>query len=45
MKHEALVRLALGPAGAQVLCPYNAAERGPSLIDGACGPPAMPTPG
>ena len=36
MKHEALVRLALGPADAEVLCPYNAAELGPSLIDGAC---------
>jgi anti-sigma regulatory factor (Ser/Thr protein kinase) len=36
MKHEALVQLALGPADAEVLCPYNVAELGPALIDGAC---------
>ena len=36
MKHEALVQLALGPADAEILCPYNAAELGPALIDCAC---------
>jgi anti-sigma regulatory factor (Ser/Thr protein kinase) len=35
MKHEALVQLAVGPAHAEIMCPYNAAELGPELIDGA----------
>jgi len=35
MKHEALVQLAVGAVDAQILCPYNAAELGPALIDGA----------
>ena len=35
MKHEALVQLAVGALDAQILCPYNAAELGPALIDGA----------
>ena len=35
MKHEALVQLAVGAVDAEVLCPYNAAELGPALIDGA----------
>jgi len=33
MKHEALVQLALGAADAEILCPYNAAELGPALIE------------
>jgi len=36
LKHEALVQPALGPADAEILCPYNAAELGPALIDCAC---------
>jgi anti-sigma regulatory factor (Ser/Thr protein kinase) len=36
MKHESLVQLAVAAVEAEVLCPYNAAELGPALIDGAC---------
>ena len=36
MKHESLVQLAVAGVDAEVLCPYNAAELGPALIDGAC---------
>jgi anti-sigma regulatory factor (Ser/Thr protein kinase) len=36
MKHEALVQLAVGPADAEIMCPYNVAELGPGLIAGAC---------
>ena len=36
MKHEALVQLAVGGLGAQILCPYDASRLGLALIDGAC---------
>jgi anti-sigma regulatory factor (Ser/Thr protein kinase) len=36
MKHEALVRLAVAAADAEILCPYDAARLSPALIDAAC---------
>jgi anti-sigma regulatory factor (Ser/Thr protein kinase) len=36
MKHEALVQLAVGAPGAEILCPYDASRLSPALVDGAC---------
>jgi anti-sigma regulatory factor (Ser/Thr protein kinase) len=35
MKHETLVRPAVGAVSAEILCPYDASGLGPALIDGA----------
>ena len=36
MKHEALVRPAVGAIGAEILCPYDASRLSPALIESAC---------